>query len=527
MRFISVALAVLAVAPALSAQVVVGGRGGGRAAVAARLDGLRLVEPGIPGDRAVLGLQTSSGGAKDSLGILVSSVTPGGPADGAGIAEGSHLVGINGVILRLSPVDAGDPDMSGVLARRLQREMDKVTAGDVVELRVYADGRTRTVRVRTVRADQLQPTRTATRAVRVDDRSSLGASVGGSPSLRDTLGVFVVAVADDGPLARAGVFEGARIAAINGVDLRVPAADAGDQFMSGARVRRFQREVENLTPGANAELRVYVNGQSRTVTVRAVRRSELRDEHSITIFKSGGGSSFLFPGLDLNGLRYDLQHDLPDAIRRSLEEAHGATQKALERLRDGRTHHEFDGAAEARIRELVEERSRLLVEQRGSPTRSSPGSTPRIVRQPETGAVTQRPTARIARAATEAAAASQLASTIANTTRVNTGVSPALLTTAGPLTAGRSRVFSVAGVRLGPVDEQLASYLGAGSERGLLVLDVDSRWSGIHAGDVILSIDGRAVRDGDATRVGLDTSREHRIELLRGGRRLNEVVRRY
>lgn len=37
------------------------------------------------GDRAVLGLSMSSTGKRDTLGVLVQSVTPGGPAEKAGI----------------------------------------------------------------------------------------------------------------------------------------------------------------------------------------------------------------------------------------------------------------------------------------------------------------------------------------------------------------------------------------------------------------------------------------------------------
>ena len=203
-----------------------------------------------------------------SLRLLVFAVTSGGPTDSAGIEEGNRLVAVNGVNLRLSASDAGEPDMAGVLGRRLQRELGKVAAGEQGELRVWADGQVKTVRVKTVRADALQASYSTIRT-RVDERPTIGASVGGAPSARDTLGVFVVAVSEDGPLAKAGIYEGARIASINGMDLRVPVADVGDEFMTGARMRRFNREVEELQPGANAEPRVWVNGQYRTVTVTA------------------------------------------------------------------------------------------------------------------------------------------------------------------------------------------------------------------------------------------------------------------
>ncbi len=53
-------------------------------------------------DRAAIGISTSSGGMRDTLGLLVQSVTAGGPADKAGIEEGNRIVSIKGVSLKLS-----------------------------------------------------------------------------------------------------------------------------------------------------------------------------------------------------------------------------------------------------------------------------------------------------------------------------------------------------------------------------------------------------------------------------------------
>src|SRR5687767_9862737 len=64
-------------------------------------------------DRAVLGISTSSGGERDTLGLLITGITPGGPAEQAGLEEGNRIAAINGVRLTLSSADAGEPDMSG------------------------------------------------------------------------------------------------------------------------------------------------------------------------------------------------------------------------------------------------------------------------------------------------------------------------------------------------------------------------------------------------------------------------------
>lgn len=232
-------------------------------------------------DRAVIGITTSSGSARDTLGVLVSSVTPGGPAEKAGLEEGNRIATINGVNLKLAPADVGDWDMSGLLTRRLTRELGKVKAGAEVELRVYSAGQVRTVKVKTVTYDSLYPSVRRTRRD-IEDRAALGVSLGSSGSKRDTLGVLVMWLDDDGPAAKAGIEEGNRIASIGPVDLRVSRDDAGDEMISGVKVQRLQRELEKLKAGDEVELRVYGDGRTRTVKVKTVAASTL----------SRGGRSF-------------------------------------------------------------------------------------------------------------------------------------------------------------------------------------------------------------------------------------------
>ena len=80
--------------------------------------------------RAMLGVSTSSSGKRDSLGLLVTNVTAGSPADKAGITEGDRLVSIDGTSLKLAPSDAGEKDMNGVMTRRLMRTMGELKPGD-------------------------------------------------------------------------------------------------------------------------------------------------------------------------------------------------------------------------------------------------------------------------------------------------------------------------------------------------------------------------------------------------------------
>lgn len=242
-------------------------------------------------DRPMIGVSTRSSGKRDTLGLLVESVTTGSPAEKAGIEEGDRLVAVNGVNLRLSAADAGESDMEGVANRRLIRELEKHKAGDEVELRVYRDGATRNVRVKTVAADELNnavhATTTGTWSRVSGDRAVLGISLGGSGSKRDTLGVLVVGVADEGPAARAGVDEGDRVASINGVDLRVAGEDAGDWQASSSRIRRLNREMEKVKAGDAVELRVWSNGQVKTVRVEAARAADV--EGDAFFFNGPGG----------------------------------------------------------------------------------------------------------------------------------------------------------------------------------------------------------------------------------------------
>lgn len=257
-------------------------------------------------DRPMIGVSTRSSGKRDTLGLLVESVTRDGPAEKAGIEEGDRLVSVNSVNLRLSAADAGESDMEGVATRRLIRELEKQKAGDEVEIRVYRDGNTRSIRVKTVAADELNQgnlgfastTGSLRRLSR--DRAVLGISLGGNGSRRDTLGILVVGVATEGPAAKAGIDEGDRVVAINGVDLRVAAEDAGDGQASSARINRLNREMEKVKAGDAVELRVYSAGQVKTVRVEAAKASDV------------GGESFFFNGNGLGGVR---SITVPRAVR--------------------------------------------------------------------------------------------------------------------------------------------------------------------------------------------------------------------
>jgi serine protease Do len=263
-------------------------------------------------NRAVIGVTTSTGSARDTLGVLVSSVTLGGPAEKAGIEEGNRIASVNGVNLRLAPPDVGDWEMSSAMSRRLTRELRKVKPGDEVELRVYGNGQTRAVRIKTVSSDSLY--RTA-RRVRFDDddRAVLGIALGSTGSRRDTLGVLIMGIDDDGPAAKAGVEEGNRIAAINGVDLRVPRDDAGDEMLASSRVRRLYRELEKVKPGDEVTLRLYSAGRTRDVRLKTVAASSLPRRHRMFF----GSEPFIAPFPPMAPIAPELRERLEDELGRA------------------------------------------------------------------------------------------------------------------------------------------------------------------------------------------------------------------
>lgn len=246
-----------------------------------------------PSNRAAIGIGTGmTGTLRDTLGVLITSITRGGPAEKAGLEEGNRIAAINNVSLRANAADIEDSDMSNALTRRLTRELAKSKPGDEVELRVYREGRMQDIKLKTTDADSLfRPAGTRAMATKADaeNRPTLGISIGSTGSRRDTLGVLVMSVADSSTASRAGIEEGNRIAAINGINLRVAHEDAGDRYLSSAKAQRLQREVSQLKVGDNATLRVYSNGQFRDVPVKVGRAGDLPKGQGGMTFIGGDG----------------------------------------------------------------------------------------------------------------------------------------------------------------------------------------------------------------------------------------------
>jgi len=128
-------------------------------------------------------------------------------------------------------------------------------------------------------------------------RAALGLSLRTTGTRRDTLGVFVDAVTPKGPAETAGIIEGDRIAAINGVDLRTASGDVDDSYTNGLAAHRLSREVQKLTPGNRVTLRVYSGGRFRDVQVTAGKASDvMRLSGRFNYGMPGGMMKFEGPG---------------------------------------------------------------------------------------------------------------------------------------------------------------------------------------------------------------------------------------
>jgi hypothetical protein len=218
------------------------------------------------------------------------------------------VASVNGVNLKLSASDVGQMDMQGLMARRFQREMSKLRPGDSVRMNVNVGSGYRNVVVRT-EAARVTPMPVFV-AGSDADRASIGAVIGGNATKRDTLGVLVMEIAEGGPLAKSGIYEGSRIASIAGVDLRVPVASAGEARVSTEKANLLVSELGKLTPGKSVELRVYEGGRYRNVSVTTARRGDLDMPGTV------GGRLVLeghLNGLLLNGL--GLREELREGLR--------------------------------------------------------------------------------------------------------------------------------------------------------------------------------------------------------------------
>ena len=406
----------------------------------------------------------------DTLGILIDSVEDDQPAAKAGIAGGSRLVSLDGVDLRLDPADLGDSAAEAVPGSRLRRVLSRKSPGDTVTAVVLANGQRSTKRV-VLDASPLARSMSAITA----GRRVLGVSFSERGAERDTAGLLIINISNGGAADRAGLVEGDRVVRIDNVDLRVPRSDAGDGDATEARVARLRRHLDSLRDSQSVTLEVLSEGRVRTVTLVPTRERGITiNGTSLNGFTTGLRSA-LAP---LREMRLDIDDDMDDMRVRSDDR---------ERLRD-----------EAReVRELAREqasRAREEAREQASLTRDEARA------QRERAGVTVRSFGRDDDDDDD----SPLRGTISGTSDGAT--------------------LSISGLTVAAIDADFAQQLGAGSERGALVVRSQARWAPLRAGDVVLSVEGRPVRTGDQLNLTFDRSRNQRVEILRNRRRETVTV---
>ncbi len=107
-----------------------------------------VTERRVGAPRAMVGVTVgAAGNLRDTLGLFVSSVVSGGPAEKAGVIEGERIATVNGIDVRVPREDADDQQVVSARVDRFVREVQKAEPGKTITLRVYGNGRYRDVTV--------------------------------------------------------------------------------------------------------------------------------------------------------------------------------------------------------------------------------------------------------------------------------------------------------------------------------------------------------------------------------------------
>ncbi len=430
----------------------------------------RLTAPmiyfGTAPDRGYLGITPrNSDGPADTLGLLIDDVETGFPAAKAGIVRGARLVSIDDVDLRLDPRDLGDSAAELLPESRLRRALGRKKAGDTVALVVLTNGRKETKQVILAESPMAATMRGFTQG-----RRALGLSFSERGSTRDTVGLMIVGVTSGGAADKAGLAEGDRLVAIDGVDLRVASADAGSSDGVQARVSRLRRALDAARDSQPVKLDVVTDGRRRTVSVMPTR------ERSWSISTD-----------DFRGMA--------DDIRRSV-----------------RTHVDFDDDGNEAARDRAETQ-REMVRERAEAIRE--GAQERAQERAEAQREGQRARAEMQREMQRARRETMRERD--DDMDYGDGDGRRVSGTMRGRTDGATLVLG--GLTLAAVDRDFAQQFGRGSEAGALIVRIRGEWEPLKAGDVILSVDGKSVRDGTRLDVTFDRRRDGKVEILRNGRK--------
>jgi PDZ domain len=410
---------------------------------------------GADRDRGYLGVTPNPRvgyGPADTVGLLLADVAFDSPALKAGIGPGSRLVSIDGIDLRMIAADLGDDAAAALPESRLRRHLSRKQPGDTVALVVVlADGRRETKRVALAESEMTRSMRSMREGRRV-----LGVSFSQRGSMRDTAGLLITSIVNDGAADKAGLHEGDRLISIDGVDLRVPAADADTPEGVEARISRLRRQLDAAKDSQPVRLEVLSDGRRRTVSVTPTR------ERGWT-FSTGDFAAMA------NGIRGDVLRTFDDPeVRAGMLRARVNMQRDMAR-------------AGADVERAQSELARALGRSVITLNDLGGGTAHGYLGVPEDA--------------------------------MNVRVPRRLL-------SGRTNgaTLMLPGITLAMVDKDFAQTLGAVTAEGALVVRANRDWSPLKAGDVIMSIETRKVRDGDELDVRFDRAKDQRVEIVRAGR---------
>ncbi len=376
----------------------------------------------------------------------------------------------------------------------------------------------------------------------------------------DTLGLLIQDVEEGMAADKAGIRRGDRLVSIDGVDLRVDPRDLGDDAAVALPESRLRRFLSKKKAGDAASVVVYADGRTETKRVSlsesplartfgAMRertgrrvlgvsfsqRGSARDTAGllITDVTSGGAA-------DRAGLNEGDRVISIDGVDLRVSVADAGSPEGVE-ARISRLRRALDAAPDSqpvRVDVLSEGRRRTVsviptletgfvfttsgLDRMANDLRASVRTNFDWSGQRESGARAQaeiqREMARVQRDATR----QQREQLRMRSDEMNGSWSrddgEEQSRVRGTI-RGRTNdaTLMLDGLSLAAVDRDFAQQFGRGSENGALVVRTRSEWDPIRAGDVILAIEGRSVRDGDSLDLAFDRRRDQRIEILRNG----------
>ena len=288
--------------------------------------------------RMLLGLTLGTSGTdRDTLGLLVTQVLRDGPADRAGIDEGNRVAEIDGVSLRLDPVDIGRQGAIDAVMRRLSRTLRGLQGGEQAALRIFSAGKFKNANV------QLGSRPSAPNA------DGVAVAIPGTPAPISTAPSVAVAVAGE-PASRAATLTGAMqtLADVQS-QLRRLADDEGSTALADTLLQAA-RDVGAI----QRRLRAAQADQQRRRSDDGFDRSSAR--------RGASSNNSDVPGLSLSPVSDDLSDYFGDGSERGLLVLQA--DAAWSPIRNGDVILTVDGApvSPSRLRDARDSRQPVRVE---------------------------------------------------------------------------------------------------------------------------------------------------------------------